>query len=170
MFELHEQGLQVNTRTVCKEALHLSTDIKNRTKQAKKEIVPCFLQRVGITQHVLTHVAQKDHKRTEEESRHFIFMSVMCQKVMDMDQYDVFNMDQTSIPFSYHSDSTVEKKRSKTMHKHALTTDTKCFNLAVSVTARVKLLAPMLIFKGKPDRRITTSEFQLYLTEGFHSC
>jgi hypothetical protein len=46
---------------------------------------------------VSTHVAQKDHKETEEESHHFILMMRDKVAVAGMDPDYVINMDQTSI-------------------------------------------------------------------------
>lgn len=70
---------------------------------------------------MLTHIAQKDHKHTEEESGHFIHM--MRKKVAGMNPDDVFNMDQ--MPYSYNSLCTLEKKGENTVHVLASNTDTK---------------------------------------------
>lgn len=72
---------------------------------------------------MLTHVAQKDHKDTEEKSCHFIHM--MRNKVAGMDLDDVFNMHQMPMPYSYHSLCDLEKKGENTVHVLTSTTDTK---------------------------------------------
>jgi hypothetical protein len=95
IFELHEQGLQVNTPTVWKEASRLSSNFKNKTCKGKIRSVQNFIQSIGMSHRMSTHVAQKDHKETEEESHHFILM--MRNKVAGMDPDYVVNMDQTSI-------------------------------------------------------------------------
>jgi hypothetical protein len=168
LFELREQGLQVNTRTVRKEASRLSESFRNKTLLAKKAIVFRFLKRVGLTHRVSTHVAQKDHHETLQESQHFI--SMMRHKVAGMNPDDVLNMDQTPIPFSYHAHRTLEKKGTKTIHVRSSTTDTKRATLAAAVTGNGKLLTPMLIFKGKSDGRIATSEFRTYPADGIYAC
>ena len=63
LFELREQGLQVNTQTVRKEASHLNENFWNKTLLTKKAIVYRFLKRLALTHHVSTHVAQKDHHK-----------------------------------------------------------------------------------------------------------
>ena len=75
---------------------------------------------------------------------------------------DIVNMDQTPIPYSYHSNQTLEKKGVKTKHVCLSTTDTKHAMLAAAVTASGMLLKPMLIFKGQANGRIECNEFQTY--------
>ena len=86
----------------------------------------------------------------------------MRQKIIGMDPDDIVNMDQTPIPYSYHSNRTLKKKGVKTIHVRLSTADTKRATLAATVTASGKLLKPMLIFKGQANGRIERSEFQTY--------
>jgi hypothetical protein len=60
------------------------------------------------------HVAQKDHKETEEESAHF--MTLMRQKVLGMNPDDIININQTPVPYSFPSNQTLDKKASKTIN------------------------------------------------------
>ena len=62
---------------------------------------------IGITHHAATLTAQKNYQETVEESRHLIVM--IKDKVVDKDPSDTINMDQTPIPFSYHSSKTLGK-------------------------------------------------------------
>ena len=71
----------------------------------------------------------------EEESQHFILM--MRNKVMGMDLDYVINMDQTPIPYSYHSLCTLEKKGVRTVHVQSSTADTK------------QVVAPCADFQGE---------------------
>ena len=168
MFELREQGLQVNTRTVRKEASRLSEDFKEKTKLAKVACIRRFVKRVGLSNRVSTHVAQKNHQETEEESSHFI--ALMKQKLAGMNPDDVINMDQTPIPFTFPSNRTLEKKGTKTIHVRTSTTDTKRATLAATVTGSGQLLTPFLIFKGKKNGRIAAKELQTYPKECIYAC
>ena len=96
IFEMREQGLPVNTRTLRKEAARLSQVFKDNSIKAKISSVTRFVKKTGLSHRVSTHVAQKDHKETEEESAHF--MNLMRQKVLGMDPDDIINMDQTQYP------------------------------------------------------------------------
>jgi hypothetical protein len=168
IFEMREQGLPVNTRTLRKEAARLSNVFKNKSTKAKISSMNRFVKRAGLSHRVSTHVAQKDHKETEEESAHF--MTLMRQKILGMNPDDIINMDQTPIPYSFPSNRTLDKKGSKTINVRTSTSDTKRATLAATVTASGKLLTPFLIFKGKTDGRIATKELQTYPEECIYAC
>ena len=72
IFELREQGYQVNSHTLKKEAVRLSDIFKAKGTKAKVSSMRCFVKRVGLSHWVSTHVAKKDHKASEEESSHFL--------------------------------------------------------------------------------------------------
>ena len=147
---MHKQGLQVNTHTLRKEASQLSSDFKNKNYTGTIRSVQRFIKSIGMSHKVSTHFKQKDHKETEEESRHLILM--LRNNVAGMDPDYVINMDQTPIPDSYHTLRTLEKKRVNTVHVRSSTADTKCASLVATVSANGKLLHPVLIFKGKAGR------------------
>ena len=86
---------------------------------------------------------------------------------MGMDPDDIINMDLTLIPYSYHSNWTLEKKGTKTIHVHALTTDTKWAMLAAAATASGKLLKPMMIFKGQAMEELKKKSFRLTQMSAF---
>ena len=98
------------------------------------------------------HTAQKNFMETAEESTHFIAM--MKEKVWNIDPDHTLNVDQTPIPFLYHSKKTLHTKGSKTIHVCASTTDTKCMTLSATVTGSGEMLPRMLIFKGATNGRI----------------
>ncbi len=94
----------------------------------------------------------------------------MKEKMSDIDPLNIINMDQTPIPYSYHSSKTLEKKGSKTIHVRASTTDTKRVTLAVTVDGGGNMLPPMLIFKGTVNGRIANHEFSTYPDSGHYCC
>jgi hypothetical protein len=98
VFEMRQQGLPINMRTLRKEAARVSDKFKGKSTQAKISNVYHFIKKVGLSNHVSTHVAQKDHRETEEEYSHFL--TLMRQKVAGMGPEDILNMDQTQIPYS----------------------------------------------------------------------
>jgi hypothetical protein len=73
---------------------------------------------------------------------------MMRQKLVGCNLDDILNMDQTPIPFSYHSSKMLDIKGKKTIHARTSSTNTKRVTLAATVTASGKMLAPFLIFKG----------------------
>jgi hypothetical protein len=168
IFELREQGIQVNTRYVRVEASKLSSAFRSKTKVAKDHIVRRFIKKVGLVHRIGTHVAQKHHEETAADSADFI--KNMRPIVACRDPDDVLNMDQTPIPFSFHSKKTLETKGAKTVHVRASTTDTKRATLAAAVTGSGDLLTPMLIFKGKKDGRIATKDLKNYPSGCLYAC
>jgi hypothetical protein len=122
---------------------------RDKTLEAKKKAVNQSTKKMGLLYCVATHRVQKNFHETEEELRHFI--QFMKDKVLGKDPCDIINMDQSPIPYSFHSARTLEVKGTRTVHVHASTSDTKRVNLAVTVDASGKMLQPMLIFKGAPN-------------------
>jgi hypothetical protein len=95
---------------------------------------------------------------------------MMKETVAEYDPCDIVNIDQSPIPYSYHSSRTLEMKGKKTVHVCASTADTKRVTLAVTVDASRKMLPPMLIFKGTTNGCIATHEFGTYPDHGHYGC
>ena len=57
----------------------------------------------------------------------------MKAKLAGKDLSDIINMDQTPIPYYFHSNKMLESKGVRTIHVHALTTDTEQVTLAVTI-------------------------------------
>jgi len=115
-----------------------------------------------------THTAQKHYKETENEARDFIAM--MRERTIDRNKEDIINMDQTPIAYSFHSRKTLETKGTKTIQVRASTTDTKRVSVAVTATARGKMLPPFMVFKGAPNGRIANENLALTLqAESMHA-
>jgi hypothetical protein len=168
IYQLRDQGIQLTNRMVGQEAARLLLAFKDKTTRAKELVVHRFTKSVGLTQRSATHTAQKHYTETEAAAKDFIAMAKVKLQGRNLD--DVLNMDQTPIPYSYHSNKTLDTKGKKTIHARASTTDTKRVILAVTVTASGKVLAPFLIFKGKPSGRIAMRKFSTYPNAGKYAC
>jgi hypothetical protein len=95
---------------------------------------------------------------------------MMKEKIMAKNPSHIINMDQTPIPYSFHTNKTLELKGTKTIHVRASTTDTKRVTLAVTVDGSGNMLPPMLIFKGATNGCIANCEFVTYPDGGHYSC
>lgn len=113
VFRLREQGLQVNMHTLRKEAARLSQNFKDKSTKVKISSMHWSVKKVGLSHSVSMHMAQKDNKETEEESSHFV--SLLRQTVVEMDPDDISNMEQTLIPYSFHSNCTLDMRGIKTI-------------------------------------------------------
>ena len=90
------------------QGLPLASYFNGKNINAREKAVLCFTKTMGLSHHTATHTAQKNHQDMMEKSRHFIAM--MKDKVADKDPSDIINMDQTPIPFSFHSMKTLKKR------------------------------------------------------------
>jgi hypothetical protein len=97
-------------------------------------------------------------------------MAMMREKVAEMDPDDIINMDQTPIPYSYHTSRTLALKGTKMIHVRSSTSDTKRATLAATVSGSSKLLKPFLIFKGQTNGRIANKELQTFPADCFYAC
>ena len=168
VFETRQRGIQLSTRMLRQEACRVLPSFRERTLEAKKKAVNRFTKKMGLSHRMATHTAQKNFHETEEESCHFI--QFMKDKVSGKDPCDIINMDQSPIPFSFHSARTLEAKGTRTVHVHVSTSDTKRVTLAVTVDASGTMLPPMIIFKGAPNGRIANREFGTYPDGGHYAC
>ena len=79
-------------------------------------------------------------------------------------------MDQTPIPFSFNSKTTLEVVGARTVHVCKSTNDTKCTTAAITVTASGKMLLPHLVFKGVKNCRIVKKEFPTFDNSMYYTC
>ena len=79
-------------------------------------------------------------------------------------------MDQTPIPFTFNSKSTLEVVGARTVHVSKSTKDTKPATAAITITASGKMLPPLLIFKGDKNGRIVKKEFPTFDKSMYYAC
>jgi hypothetical protein len=166
--QARHRGIQVSTRMIHQEACRLIPIFREKSLVARNAAVGRFVKRMGLSHRAATHTAQKHYKETQEESTHF--MEVMRMKTAGKDPCDIINMDQTPIPYSFHSNKTLENKGARSVHVRASTSDTKRVTLAVTLDGSGNMLPPLLIFKGAKNGRIATKEFPTYPVNGHYLC
>ena len=76
----------------------------------------------------------------------------------------------TLIPYSFHSNETLENKGARSFHVCASASDTKRITLAITLDGSGNMLPPMLIFKGAKNGRIASKEFSTYPADGNYLC
>ena len=167
LFEYREQGIQVTTKMVRKFVEMLMPDFRLKSKCNEDACIRRFLRQAGYTHRLSTHTAQKKPEETKAAASEF--MEYMRRKVEKMCPDHVLNMDQTPIPFSFHSKRTWEKMGARTVHVLASTGETKRATLAATVTMSGELLPPLLIFKGSKNGRIDKNELPTFPQMGFYA-
>jgi hypothetical protein len=114
-FVLHARhsGIQVSTHIIHQEACRLLLLFKDKSLEARNSVVGHFTKRMGLSHRATTHTTQKHFKETEEESNHFI--KFMRTKIAGKDPCNIINMDQTPIPFYFHSNKMLETKGTRSI-------------------------------------------------------
>ena len=99
-------------------------------------------------------------------------MQVICPKLQLQCHNKAFilNMDQTPIPFTFNSKTTLEVVGARTVHVRKSTNDTKHATAAITVTASGKMLLPLLVFKGAKNGRIVKKEFPTFDNSMYYTC
>ena len=99
-------------------------------------------------------------------------MEVICPKpqLQCWNKAFILNMDQTPIPFTFNSKTTLEVVGARTVHVCKSTNDTKRSSPAITVTASGKMLPPLLVFKGAKNRRIIKKEFPTFDKSMYYAC
>ena len=116
----------------------------------------------GLVHRLGTHESQKAPEETQTEA--LDFMGVIHPKLQLQCRSKAFilNMDQTPIPFTFNSKSTLEVVGARTVHVCKSTNDTKQATAAITITASGKILPPLLIFKVAKNGRIVKKEFPTF--------
>ena len=98
----------------------------------------------GLVHQLGTHESQKAPKESQTEA--LDFMGVICLKLQLQCQSKAFilNMDQTPIPCTFNSKTTLEVVGARTVHVRKSTNDTKRATAAITVAASGKMLPPLL--------------------------
>jgi hypothetical protein len=82
----------------------------------------------------------------------------------------ILNMDQTPVPFTFNAKQTLELVGQRTVHIRKSTNDTKRVTCAMTVSASGRVLTPLLVFKGAPNKRIERNEFATYPRGMVYAC
>ena len=106
VFETKQGRIQLKTCKIRQEACCLLPNFRGKSIVAKSLSVLCFTKRIGLSNRAATHTAQNHFQETKQESKHFI--EVMKAKLARKDPCYIINMDQTPIPYSFHSNKMLE--------------------------------------------------------------
>lgn len=108
IIEHRKQGFQLTTRMVRKFAEGIMSEFQGIHRETRNQAVGHIFHRVGLTHHVVTHVVQKTPCESEVASKEF--MEFMNCRVKNMNLDHASNMNQTPIPFAFHTNCTWPEK------------------------------------------------------------
>ena len=170
IFELRQQGMAVNTSMILMKAAKISRQFCEKSQEAQISCVRHFVKAQGLVHQLGTHESQKAPEETQTEA--LDFMGVIHPKLQLQCRSKAFilNMDQTPIPFTFNSKSTLEVVGARTVDVHKSTNDTKQATAAITITASGKMLPPLLVFKGAKNGRIAKKEFPTFDKSMYYTC
>ena len=162
--------MAVNTSMILMKAAKISRQFHKKSREAQISCVQRFVKAQGLVHRLGTHESQKAPEETKTEV--LDFMGVICLKLQLQCRSKAFilNMDQTPIPFTFNSKSTLEVVGARTVHVRKSTNDTKWATAAITITASGKMLPPLLIFKGAKNGRIAKKEFPTFDKSMYYAC
>ena len=151
MFELREQGMPVLLRMVSLKASELDSNFRRKSILAKYASVRRFVCSHRFVIRIKTHVSQRHPSETQEEGLGFV--KFMRPRVVGRhrDPDYVLNMYQTPIFSSMTPGTTLEQFGAISVNVRTSTISNMRVTLSVTITASVKTLTPMMVFKGKPS-------------------
>ena len=170
IFKLREQGMAVNTSMIIMKAAKISRQFHEKSREAQMSCVRHYVKAQGLVQRLGTHESQKAPEETQTEALDFMGdirprLQLQCQS-----KAFILNMDQTPIPLTFNSKSTLEVVGARTVYVHKSTNDTKQATAAITITASGKMLPPLLIFKGAKNGRIVKKEFPTFDKSIYYAC
>jgi hypothetical protein len=171
IFELREQGMAVSINMVKIKAAQLSTEFEQKSECAQYNTARRFVRSNGLVFRLGTNESQRSPTETAAEAIDFM-MTIARPKVNQPHRHPDFiiNMDQTPIPFTFNSKSTLETAGRRTVHIRKSTNDTKRATFAMTTTASGLILKPLLVFKGAPKGRIARKEFPNFPPDMIYTC
>jgi len=117
-----------------------------------------------------THQSQRKPEEVTAEALDYMNLIRALVLGRHRDLRYILNMDQMPVYFCMTQKKTLEVVGVKTVHICTSTSDTKRATVAVTIAADGTVLPLTVVFKGKPDGRITQTEFSTYPTTHHYHC
>ncbi len=162
----------VDTFKLAMRASFLSPEFREKSFTARCRAVKRFMVAHSFSYRMGAHTSQRPPAEVEGEASNYMQFMHRIVSGHNRDLRFIINMDQTPVYFLMNAKQTYEVIGRKTIHIRTSTNDTKRVTVAVMITADGTLLPSSLVFKGRPNGRIVTREFQNgnYPTTHFYKC
>ena len=170
IFEQREQGVEVSIPMVSVFARTLCREFRDKTNAAQIKACSRFVKKHSLVYRMGTHISQRSPELMENEARDFMADTRLDLIGEDRHQDYIINMDQTPVYFTLHRGRTLESRGKRTINIRKSTDDTRRVTFAYTITASLKSLRPILVFKGKPNGRIVTSELPTFPQDMLYAC
>ena len=147
IFKMRETGIAVSVNSIVLKVSQLSREFREKTITAGHSAVRQFINVHGFVHRMGTHLSQCQPSEMEEIAIDFVCVTWEKLQMSCRDKAYIINMDQTPVPFSYDK-KTIEVVGRRTIHIRKSTSNTKHDTCALTVTASVKMITPLFVFKG----------------------
>jgi hypothetical protein len=154
-------GFAVLTRSVIIKACALLPIIEQKSFMAQWMVIPRFLKKYSIVHRLGTKVSQHPPAEAIQEAMEFQQFIKPMLLGPERDLHFIINMDQTPVYFLMHPTRTLDVLGKKTIVIRTTTNDTKCATVALTITAAVDQLFPMVVYKGMENGHIKQRELAL---------
>jgi len=164
IFEQHEQGITVQTFGLVIKASSLSPEFNVKHFVARCSAVKQFMRANSLVYRMGTHETQHKSKDVATEASDYMNIMRSFLEGPHRDRCFILNMEQMPVFFCMTRKKMLEVIGVKTVHIRTSTNDTKRATVAMTIAVDGTVLPSIIVFKGKPDGRITRSEFSTYPT------
>ena len=156
IFEMREQAMPVTVPMVVKKACTLYPPLRHKSKAAQTSIIWRFIKSNGFTYRSVTQKSLISSKELENTAINFVQrIREVCLDANPTRHPDyILNMDQTPVWSMTIPKSVIDSVGNKSVKIKTTPGTKKRFTVAVTVTASGKKLPEVVVFKGKPGKRI----------------
>ncbi|KAG7344129.1 DDE superfamily endonuclease [Nitzschia inconspicua] len=156
--ELREVGIGISYSRLQVRACQVDENFRSKPKEQQYHTIRRLCMSNELVVRRGTNVAQDPPQQAIDQAREWLEEIRPFISVPDLAQIYIINMDQTPLPFSLASQSTLELRgtRSVTIRQSGNSKTRATASLAVAADG--SKLKPMIIFKGEPRGTIATRE------------
>jgi hypothetical protein len=152
------KGIPLSPLALIRKACSLSPGFSTKTLEAQQCCITCFMMKNGLTHRMATHTTQHPPGEVSDEAKGHLGVMVTITNNANSNPAFTLNMDQTPMWYTMEAKGTIEHQGACTVNIRTAMGDGKRVTVAVTITALGHQLPSMIVFKGKPNGRITKKE------------
>jgi len=157
--EMRQFGVGLSYRHLQLKACRADAEFAQKSKTQQYQMIRRLCAANCLVPRRKTHVAQENPQVAIDCAKEWLMAIRPLFNVPQVDKKYIVNMDQTPLPFSLASDSTLSLVGESTVTVRATGNEKTRCTVSLSVCADGTKLKPMIIFKGERQGRIATKEF-----------
>jgi transposase-like protein len=156
--EMRELGVGISYRHLQLKACRADANFAQKTQTQQYQVIRTLCRQNKWVCRRKTHVAQDNPQVGIDKAKEWLLEIRPLLSVPTVNKTYVINMDQTPVPFSLSSNSTLNLMGGRTITVRATGNEKTRCTVSLTVCADGTKLKPMVIFKGTRTGRIATRE------------